>query len=230
MVNISNYEHIPSEKERVAFYDWYEKKYENLCFDIVYSPFDTFNRPVNEVEADYWKSEYDWKILNLTNNYLYMWSYYEKGIPDSESYAELRGEKFAFHYWFSYHAESLLHRIIGAFDLLHQIINAKYELKIENEFGFNGKVRNEIRKINPQLYQLIKKVHKDPRFITGVDLRNNFTHNNAPSNLSSGITRELKGIIAIGKGSYTSSESIKNAIVDLMDYLTKTKKQLEVYL
>lgn len=217
-IDITKLETIPQEIEWEEFYQFFEEQFPNINFEDIIYKFNILKvNTKREMEFNHWKNEFNWKILNISVNYMHVLHYYNKGIPD-DKYENLKGDNLGIHYWFAYHVEGLLSRIIGAFDALYHILNANYQLGVRSGLGFNKEVVKKVKSHNNELHKFMEKLNKDTRYKEVVKLRNDFIHNNAPTNLSSGIS-EANGVTTFSKGTYTTSTELIDIINKSLLYL-----------
>ena len=216
-IDITKFETVPVEEEWEKFNHFFDGQFPTIHFEDIESKFNLFNATKSEIEFNHWKNEFNWKILNISVNYMHVLHYYNQGIPD-DKYENLKGEKLGVHYWFSYHVEGLLSRIIGAFDLLFQILNSRYQLNVNKGIKFNQEVVRKLRGRNDVLHKFMKNIRYDKRYTRASKLRNDFIHNNAPTNLSAGIS-EVNGIVTYSKGTYTTSTELKDIVYNVLLYL-----------
>lgn len=196
--------------------------FEGMIFDIDHK----FNPLVDlrngKYEFNHWKNEFNNRVFNLNTNYAFMMHFYKKGIPDEESFTNFKGADLVTHYWFSYHVESVYSRIFGLIDLFFHIANVKYQLNVPHKSGFNREVINKLYNFDKGLRFMLKKMLNNDIYRTNNRLRNDFTHNQMPTNLSSGAkTEEHDGKIKVtlSKGEYTSSNQIISNIDAMLDFL-----------
>ncbi|OMC83351.1 Cthe_2314 family HEPN domain-containing protein [Viridibacillus sp. FSL H8-0123] len=218
---------LPSIGEWEKFNSSFDEEFPELQFATREGSFD-LKEVVNGVfEADSWKYEFNWRVLNISTNYVLLMHFFEKGIPDNE-YKNLTGEKMYIHIWFSFYAESLLARIIGAYDILFQIVNADYQLKVKKGTRFNIKVLQKLKPFNKRLHSCLSTFREDESYIKLVTLRNDFIHNNTPTNLDFGFSEEKPGVRSFGKGKYVKSQEVvdiaNNGIKHLQDIVKKIQE------
>ena len=226
-IDVVDYLTLPSRDEWKKFNKIIESEFPDLNFSIEKSSFSLLEMINGDYEVNHWKNEFNWRVFNICMNFVIMMHHYEKGIPDEHK--DLKGEKLGVHMWFTFYAESLLSRIIGAYDVLFHIANIKYELKVEKGFGFNSKVQKGVKSVNKDLHEFLTSLNKDEAYKKVSNLRNDFIHNNSPTNLDSGIKKE-DGVISFGIGDYVNSseiiETIKIGFSHLQSTVTKFNELL----
>jgi len=224
--DIIDYLNLPSSEFIGESNRFLEERYGKTMFTIDANDLSMKGIVEKKYEVAHWKNTFNWKVFNIQTNYIFLKHQYEQGIPDDDSLSDL-GSQLGVHYWFSYHVESILSRIIGAFDLLYHIINVKYELDVKPDLSFRKNVLLKLKDKNMDLYTFMNKIRNNRRNRKANGLRNNFVHNQAPTDLSSPLKKMSNGSVAIGKGEYTSSKDILVVVDSVLDYLQETKIQFE---
>lgn len=97
----------------------------------------------NELELKYWIREFNNRSFDLSNTYLMLINYYNKGIPDKEWYMSpgkngcsvqyfphFEEQHYAYLYWFGFYMDSFYTRFFGLIDTIYHILNIKYNLEV----------------------------------------------------------------------------------------------------
>lgn len=202
----------------------FDELYPKLVFDNLRNHFVGMELFNGEAEVHHWMTEYNNKIFDISVNYVQTMLYYFE--DDKQNYDDFDRNNLGIQYWFSYYAGSLTQRILGAYDLLMHVINTKYQFNKAPGPRFNQDVMTSLKEENLDLYDELKRAIGDVEYFQISALRNDFTHNNNPSNLSSGVDRK-EGIITISKGVRTSNNDILKSIKEGLSHLERTKLAIE---
>lgn len=216
MVNILDYIKDMSGDNYEIYSVEFDKLYPQIVFQNLRNRFTGMELFNGESEVHHWMTQYNNKIFDISVNYVQTMLYFSKDAKGN----------LGNQYWYSYYAESLTQRIFGAYDLLMHVINVKYLFNITPGPGFNSKVRKKLKSKNPELYAELKKIMRDEEYFQLGELRNNFTHNNSPTNLTSGVERK-DGIITVSQGVRTSNDDILKSIKEGLSHLERTKLAIE---
>lgn len=202
----------------------FDELYPQLVFENLKKRFVGMELFNGETEVHHWMTEYNNKIFNISVNYVQTMLYYFE--DDKQNYDDFDKNNLGIQYWFSYYAESLTQRILGAYDLLMHVINTKYQFNKASGSRFNFEVMKSLKEENLELYDELKQAIEDVEYFQISELRNDFTHNNNPTNLTSGVERN-EGIITISQGVRTSNDDILKSIKEGLSHLERTKLAIE---
>jgi len=150
--------------------------------------------------------------LKLLNNrlgqarlsYIFLSHYYNKGIPDDEWYKSPgdRGQSIQYfphfseeHYYyklmFDFYAETFYNNIYSSWDTVYHLLNIYYRFDIKSNRRFSINVMNKLLETDSATYSIIDRAKKSDEFKKFKKLRNNITHNYAPSDVSSGMQKTI---------------------------------------
>lgn len=217
-LDIVDYMTLPTEEEWRKFHETVDEDFKNILLDFEKDTHSILDVRNGKLEIEQWISEFNWRIFNIQINYMQVVHYLNKGVRDEE-YSQLTGGNLANHIWFAYQVESLLTRIIGAFDVLFHLANAIYQLKIKEGMKFNTYVTQRLRNKNRKLHNLMKQIKKDTRFQQANKLRNDFVHNFTPTNLRLEVKEITQNRFSLGKGTYVKVSEIELITKTLLKYL-----------
>jgi hypothetical protein len=217
---------------------------------VVYSP------PTENIYFFFTRHETDSWIRMLNNrfgqvrlSYIFLIHYLNKGIPDEEwcvspgrgdlsveYFPHFVEETYYYKTMFDYYTDTFYYKFCSAWDTVFHIINAHYQFNIEQHNNrFKHIVKRELKSRNEELYNIIVDVETSNSFRDSNKLRNDITHNFAPNDISSGITKVRRdGVIKridMSIGNYTpSKEFVRNInalIIDILEFLPLFKLHLE---
>ncbi len=208
---------------------------------------DIFTFAINQ-ELRSWIRLFNNRLGETRMSYVLFMSNFNEGIPDEQWYISpgFNGESiqyfphfeeknFHFKSMFDYYVDIFYYKFFSAWDTMFHILNTHQQFDVNSGIGFNNKVLNKLKVTNQELHNIIKETDNSASFIKSRDLRNNITHNFAPNEVSSGLTKlkrngELKRI-DVGIGSYTPSsifvENINGVIEEFSNLLKVIEKNLE---
>ena len=87
-----------------------------------------------------------------------------------------------------------------------------------------------VKTLNKELYHLLNNLRSNNVYKRIVDLRNDFIHNNTPTNLDSGLSikkQEGKTEFSFKQGNYVKSKDIVSAISKSFEHLKNTINDFE---
>lgn len=93
---------------------------------------------------------------------------------------------------FDYYVDAFYYKFFSAWDTIFHIINIQYQFDIETSKDFNRKILTNLNSVNPVLKRQINKTNNSKAFKRSRVLRNDITHNFAPNDISSGISKKKK--------------------------------------
>ncbi|MGA3601748.1 Cthe_2314 family HEPN domain-containing protein [Lysinibacillus agricola] len=224
MVNILDYIKDMSGENYEKYSLEFDDVYPQIVFKNLRDKFNMIEMFSGESEVNHWMTEYNNKIFNISVNYVQMMLYYIE--DDKQNYDDFDKNNVGIQYWYSYYTESLTQRVLGAYDLLMHVINVKYQFNKAPGSRFNFEVMKSLKEENLELYDELKQAIDDVEYFQISELRNDFTHNNNPTNLTSGVERK-EGIITISKGVRTSNNVILKSIKEGLSHLERTKLAIE---
>ncbi|MCR8853502.1 Cthe_2314 family HEPN domain-containing protein [Lysinibacillus fusiformis] len=233
-IDIADYLTVPEKSEWKSNIGGLSKVFDCLFFEQEdHISFDILKRDADrEIEINHLKDEFNNRILDLLSNYVLVKHFYNKGIPDEEWYRKENGkfifypnfqpEHFGYQHWFNFYIESLYSRFIGLIDSLFHIVNIKYKIDAETKPGFRRVVLNTLLQIEENdVYKVMNDINNSKVIRKLNIIRNNFIHNQKPSEISSGVKRFKVGGIKtkVGLGDYTTSTELLNVFQDSIKYL-----------
>lgn len=228
MVTVTDYQVLLKNEDWKRLSTVLTDKIDSIAFEFK-QPQNIFIDMLNgELDVNHWKNEFNLKLISISTNYAYMYTYYEK-LEMVDIYEKYDRDKVGIHFWFSYEAESLLTRIFSAIDNIYHIVNMKYNLQIKHELGFRGKVVKALETHNKSLADYLSRVRYDLRYKGAGALRNDFTHNHSPLNLTSGVNK-TKNKVSFGKGKYTKNEEVLSNIDEFLLLLKEIVGELKRYI
>lgn len=201
-----------------------------------------------EVDLASWRTEFNNRAFDLINNYVMLKSYFNMGIPDEEWYISpgKNGQSIQYfphfeekhhihHYWFGFYSESYYTRFFSLIDTIYHLTNVKYEFDIDPGLGFNGKVLNELKSIDKDLYDVLQGIKTNDVYGKASDYRNDTIHNYRPNQIDSGYKKEklegggTKWTMSVGDYTPTTSivKNIEESIEFLADLTDKIREKLE---
>ena len=189
-----------------------------------------------------WLRHFNNKIVGITHSYIMVIYYYNMGIPDEEwnqlpektgesiqYFPNFKDEHYCIKYFFNYYLDVFYHKLFGAWDSMCHLINIFYGMNIKTGSGFNGKVMEELKNHDLDLYNYLQGVINNEIYKKANQIRNNLTHNYPPNDIDSGIERLDSGITIYTVGNYTTSKNLKENMNNIIKLLNKTNKKLKVY-
>ncbi len=202
----------------------------NLGFEETQNKYDLLEMVNGKYSVDHWKNEFNYKLAAISINYGYMYTYFEK-LEGYDIYKEKDKDKIAYHFWFSYETESLLARLFTLVDNLYHIINIKYELEVQEGIKFRPQLVEKLTSKNKILAQYLNNLIHDKRYKDVQKIRNDFTHNHSPLNLTSGIKRERNGgFWTMSKGEYIKPEMVLKYVDDFICLLNELTTECKKYI
>ena len=179
-----------------------------------------------------------YKIMGAAKSYVLMSYFFEKGIPDDESYISpgKQGESVEFlphfepiHFevkdWFDYFSDTFYYKLFSSLDMVGHFINLQYELGVKpKQVHFNSSLVNKLHTKDLHLHKGLKEILEDPIYLEANRLRNDITHNYLPGSAGLSVTRE-KGDgwegIQLGIRAYTSSSAIMSNVQQAVSLLER---------
>lgn len=191
-------------------------------------------------------TEYDNRTFDLVNNYILLAYFYEKEIPDEEWYVSpgekggvkyfphFKEEDHINHYWFNFYVESYYARFYGVLDHIYHMINAQYRLDLKPAIGFNRKVMNKLKHLEPSLHGYLEELKENEIMVEINDLRNDFIHNLRPNQIGDNLewkdNEDGSRTLSFSVGKYTTTSSIMNNIELSVDLLANVNKEIKKYI
>lgn len=234
MVHYVDYADYPTEEMWEKLYDSKKEAFDKLKLaeEAGKKSYIINSEGIREMKLSFWINEYNNKVYDLTNNYILLKHYYDKGIPDSEWFIEKNGKYKLFphmedkhdgyKYWFDFYLDGYYKRFSTLIDAICHLINIKYGFQIESSSGFRQNVMGKLKSEDNALFKSLTGFMKDKTYKQVEIYRNDLTHNYRPNYIDSGITERRDGnkiIITGGLGNYTTTtEFIINieSSIDLM--------------
>ncbi|MGW7160712.1 Cthe_2314 family HEPN domain-containing protein [Paenibacillus taichungensis] len=202
-----------------------------------------------EQELASWIRLFNNRLGQSRMSYIFFKHYYNKGIPDEEWYISpgkdgqsiqyfphfKKDETINYKVMFDYYVDAFYYKFFSAWDTIFHIINVQYQFDVEKDKDFNRNILTNLNSVNLALKKQFNKTNYSKAFKKSRILRNDITHNFAPNDISSGISKkkedgQLKEI-SFGVGSYTpSSEFVQNideVIEEFIKFLRVFKRGLE---
>lgn len=195
-----------------------------------------------------WIRLFNNRIGQSRMSYIFFMHYYNKGIPDEEwfispgkegqsiqYFPHFENKTFYYKTMFDYYIDNFYYKFFSAWDTIYHILNVYYQFDIQPGSGFNGNVMKRLQQKNQELHKIILLTNKSKPFKLSRTLRNDITHNFAPNDISSGISRQKeKGKVkkvSYGVGKYTPSkvfvENINGIIEEFILLLKALKTRIE---
>jgi hypothetical protein len=189
---------------------------------------------LSNVEFNSWLRLFNNRLGQSRMSYIFLMHYLKKGIPDQEwflspgkqgqsvqYFPHFNEETFYFKMMFDYYMDNFYYKFFSAWDTMYHVINAYYQFELMPNIRFNSKVMEKLLQRNEGLHTNIIKVNNSEPFVLSRTLRNDITHNFAPNDISSGITREkeegLLRKISFGIGNYTTSKTFINNVDEIIE-------------
>ncbi|WP_431808213.1 Cthe_2314 family HEPN domain-containing protein [Lysinibacillus sphaericus] len=228
MVNVNEYQILLKVEDWNRLDDELGDNIEKLFFEKTPNKYNLLEINDGKYSVDHWKNEFNYKLVSIGINYGYLYTYY-KSLDGFDIYQVSDSEKLAYHFWFSYEAESLLTRLVTLIDNLYHLINIKFDLNVEEGLGFRKKITKKLTEINSSLALYLEGIYQDSRYKSVQDIRNDFTHNHSPLNLTSGYKKEGNEAF-FSKGDYLKPSEIVDSINEFINLLQELKTECSKYL
>lgn len=185
-------------------------------------------------EIYYWRNMLVNRMNLLMRNYAYTMFYYNQNIPDEvwhkspgskgqsvELFPDFKDEDYTKYFNFNYFSEYFFLQGFSIFELFGQLIVNLYDIKLkEDDISFHKAV-NKLKSKNKMKFYELDKVRKSNEFKMSSRHRNDITHNQHPQFISSGITKDGSGMVAVGIGEYTPSIKVKEIMDGMLICLEK---------
>lgn len=164
----------PTKEERKLANSNYPKL-RNFGFEYVNEIISIFdNNPMEEVHKK--SSLYYWdlcllnKLGKLSETYIFVYTNYNRGIPDS--FDKMSQKEFLNRFLFDYYAEIFYYHYFSTRDIIGQVLNIFYNLKLEEDEVFVGSLISKIsdNKVKKKIIKFNNSTKKTR------DYRNSFTH------------------------------------------------------
>lgn len=179
-------------------------KINHLYLDIKRPEITDFFALFTEHELASWVRLFNNRLGQSRTSYIFFMHYYNKGIPDKEWYISPGKEGQSIQYFphftkdetinykvmFDYYVDAFYYKFFSAWDTIFHIINIQYQFDIETSKDFNRKILTNLNSVNPVLKRQINKTNNSKAFKRSRVLRNDITHNFAPNDISSGISKK----------------------------------------
>ena len=141
----------------------------------------------NEIKVKFWINSFEQRMMDLEYEYVHMLKYYNKIdcydlFSTSAKNSSDRDKDLANHYWYNYHMTSVVTRCLSVIDNLYQLINEKYELKVENKPGFQNKIISKLKRKNGRLNKCLSEFKNEQAVKQMIELRNTVVHIYTPIN------------------------------------------------
>lgn len=238
----------PTKEEWTELYDRKKEIFDNLQLDRGESSFnilDIFNAYYG-IKLHSSIVEFNNRIFDLINNYIFLSYFYEKGIPDDEWYispGKKGGAEYfphfkegdhLIHYWFMFYVESYYARFYGVLDHIYHMINYKYRMDVEPAMGFNNQVMRKLKRLEPNLHLYLEQLRDNENMVKINKFRNDFIHNLRPGQLELGIERRVNAdgskSFSSSVGKYTTASSFMENIEQSIDLLARTNEEIQGYI
>ena len=226
MININDYQILLTEKDWLDLEKELGDSFGELGFESAQDKYNMLEMVKGKMNLDHWKNEFNYKTVAISINYGYMYTYYKK-LDGFNIYEKKDAEKIGYHFWFSYEAESLLARLFTLIDNLYYILNINYDLDVPEGLGFRKNLVSALSHVNQDLSDYLSKLIKDERYDRAQTIRNDFTHNHSPLNLTSGFKKVENGH-TFSKGEYMEPDDVVECMdnfINLLEELTNEIKR-----
>ncbi|MEX6053314.1 Cthe_2314 family HEPN domain-containing protein [Mammaliicoccus sciuri] len=205
---------------------------ENLSFD--YERTGSFFDFAKDYELYYWRNMLVNRMNLLMRNYAYTMFYYNQYITDEvwhkspgskgqsvKLFPDFKDEDYTKYFNFNCFSEYFFLQGFSIFELFGHIIVNLYDIKLkENNISFHKAV-DKLESKNKTKFKELDKVRKSSEFKMASRHRNDITHNQHPQFISSGITKDDSGMVAVGIGEYTPSQKVKEIMDGMLICLEK---------
>lgn len=192
-----------------------------------------------ENELEEWLRMFNNNLGKLNTAYIFMNSYYDKGIPDKRWYdfsngkmiffPDFKDEHFAYKFWFGFYVDVVYYYFFIAWDLIMHLINIYYNFKIKPNNQFNKNVKNKLSAKNNNLYKCLINQENDKHFVDAKVIRNDISHNYSKRYIGSlykrseenrnGVQGETVKIGGLPK--YITTKQLKENIYSIFEILRK---------
>lgn len=201
---------------------------EKIAFEFKQNNFGLKEVISGKYDVEHWKNEFNYKLLSISTNYGYVYTYYEK-LDGVDIYQDANKDKVGYHFWFSYETESLMTRLFSLVDYIYHIVNIKYNLNVKEGLKFRKMVLSKLQPKNPSLTKFLRSTSKESSYKEAQKLRNEFSHNHSPLNLTSGL-KKIENGFSLSNGEYIKPSEvmgiIDNFIALLLDMSIEYKKHI----
>lgn len=228
MVNVNEYQILLTESDWLDLDKELGDVFGALAFERTQDKYNLIEMINGKMDEDHWKNEFNYKLVSISINYAYMYAYYKK-LNGLDIYEEKDLNKLGYHFWFGFEAESLLARLFTLIDNLYHLLNLKYKLEIPEGLGFRGKLVRVLSSVNQELSDYLSKLIQDQRYEKAQKIRNDFTHNHSPLNLTSGLKKTDNGM-TFTKGEYLKPDEVLKCINDFIDLLEELTNEIKIYI
>jgi hypothetical protein len=136
---------------------------------------------------------------------------------------------------FDYYTDVFYRQFFSAFEFIYHIVNLRLSLGIERrpKSRFSVEVMERLKKTNPGLRSCINGLKGAAAIGRARRLRHSFTHDFAPTELTSGITKSTSDggtITHVGIGEYTTSKHFMENITQSLVVFGKGLREIEAIL
>lgn len=197
---------------------------------------------VGDMEILNYLTQASYRLYDVARSYVFLISYYRKGIPDDEWVLSPGKDGVSIQYfphftkpdffkkeWFDFYSDVFYYKLFSAWDIVGHILDKKYDLQ-NSRPDFHKSV-NTLKSKDEDLHEKFDAIRKNSSFTLASKLRNDITHNFLPYSVGLRASiNKTKTKANVGIGPYTTSKEIVQNMVEIIALFDKTLEYIELIL
>lgn len=170
--------------------------------------------------------------FDIKKSYVFMIFYYEQGIPDDKWWSQdADGIKYFTNFEpkhhlikanFDYYADFFYYKVFSVLDILGQIMNIAFNLKMPIEKVTFYRACTQIKTVNVSIYDSLNLIINENEYRKARKIRDALTHKYSPFEIGPPVSKISANSISLGIGQYTTSTEIKENAACIVELLAKT--------
>lgn len=169
--------------------------------------------------------------FDVKKSYVFMMFYYEQGIPDDKWWSQdADGIKYFQNFEpkhhlikanFDYYADFFYYKVFSTLDILGQIMNIAFNLKMPIKKVTFYSAHTQIENVNAAIYNSLKLLINETEYCKAREIRNALTHKYSLLEIGPPVSKISANSISLGIGEYVTSTAIKDNAICMLGLLAK---------